>query len=174
MVAIKCETCDDITIHLIIWKGDAQYWQCQECKCSDIPVLTCGNGKTGIVKNKKNMEPLTVDDIEPYHGYQSGTDTPCIHCGGRYVSVDIVQIPADKSNDGTGFVNIITCECGRVVNGAECRDVLNAVDKDGIHGRVSLGLGVLAKTMEDDYNDNVENRINSESAENDLRRVANV
>lgn len=110
-----------------------------------------------LVKNKKNNEPLTVDEIEPYHGYQSGTDTPCIHCGRRYVSVDIVQIPADKSNDGTGFVNIITCECGRVVNGAECRDVLNAVDKDGTHGRTVLGLGVLIKMMEDDYNENVAN-----------------
>jgi hypothetical protein len=25
MVEIKCETCDDITTHLIIWKGDVQY-----------------------------------------------------------------------------------------------------------------------------------------------------
>lgn len=113
-------------------------------------------GSDGIIKKKKNNEPLTVDEIEPYHGYQSGTNTPCIHCGKSYVFVDVVQIPKDKSNDGTGFVSIVTCECGRVVNGAECRDVLNAVDKDGTHGRVALGLGVLAKTMENDYNENNE------------------
>lgn len=115
------------------------------------------------IKNKKNSEPLTLDEIEPYHGYQTGTNSPCIHCGGKYVFVDIVQIPHDKSNDGTGFVNIITCECGRVVNGAECRDVLNVVDKDSECGRVSLGLWVLAKTMENDYNENRENDIKIES-----------
>lgn len=65
---------------------------------------------TVVIKKKKNNEPLTLDEIEPYHGYQSGTDTPCIHCGRKYVLVDIVQIPKDKSNDGTGFVNIINCE----------------------------------------------------------------
>lgn len=106
----------------------------------------------GCAKRKKNNEPLKIEEIEPYHGYQTGTNSPCIHCGRRYVFVDIVQIPNDKSNDGTGFVNIITCECGRVVNGAECRDVLNAADKSGKCGRVSLSLGVLAKTMENDYN----------------------
>ena len=106
----------------------------------------------GNIKIKKNNEPLKIDEIEPYHGYQTGTKTPCIHCGKRSVLVDIVQIPKDKSNDGTGFVNIITCECGRVVNGSECRDVLNAVDKNGKHGRTILGLDVLTKTMEDDYN----------------------
>jgi hypothetical protein len=109
------------------------------------------------IKNKKNNEPLTLYEIEPYHGYQSGTNNPCIHCGRKHVLVDIVQIPKDKSNDGTGFVNIVNCECGRVINGAECRDVLNVVDKDGTNGRVVLGLGVLAKTMEDDYNESKEN-----------------
>jgi hypothetical protein len=104
------------------------------------------------VKRNKNSEPLTLDEIEPYHGYQTGTYTQCIHCGRKSVFVDIVQIPDDKSDDGTGFVNIITCECGRVLNGIECRDVLNVVDKNGAYGRVILGLGVLAKTMEDDYN----------------------
>jgi hypothetical protein len=113
-------------------------------------------------KNKKNNEPLTLDEIEPYHGCQGEMYVPCIHCGKRYVFVDVVQIPADKSNDGTGFINIVTCECGRVVNGAECRDVLNVVDKNGTYGRVSLGLGVLAKTMEDDYNENVRNEASLE------------
>lgn len=123
--------------------------------------VTVGSDNVKVrVKGKKNNEPLTLDEIEPYHGYQSGTDTPCIHCGKRYVFVDIVQIPKDKSNDGTGFVSIITCECGHVVNGAECRDILNVIDKDGKYGRVVLGLGVLAKTMEDDYNENRENDIN--------------
>lgn len=106
------------------------------------------------IKRKKNNEPLKLEEIEPYHGYQIGTDVPCIHCGRRYVLVDIVQIPKDKSDDGTGFVSIITCECGRVVNGAECRDVLNAVDKNGKYGRTILGLDVLTKTMENDYNGN--------------------
>jgi len=112
-----------------------------------------------VAVGKKNNEPLTLDEIEPYHGYQSGTEEPCIHCGKRYVFVDIVQIPKDKSIDGTGFVNIITCECGRVANYAECKDVLNVVDKDGKHGRVVLALGVLSKTMEDDYNESKENGI---------------
>jgi hypothetical protein len=106
-------------------------------------------------KKKKNNEPLKIEEIEPYHGYQTGTNTPCIHCGKRYVLVDIVQIPKDKSNDGTGFVNIITCECGRVVNGAECRDVLNAADTSGKDGRTLLSLDVLIKTMEHDYNGDI-------------------
>lgn len=105
---------------------------------------------------KKNSEPLTLDEIEPYHGYQIGTDKPCIHCRKKYVLVDIVQIPKDKSNDGTGFVNIVTCECGRLINYAECKDVLNAVDKDSQNGRVLLALGVLSKTMGNDYNENKE------------------
>jgi hypothetical protein len=120
------------------------------------------------IKNKTNKEPLTLDEIELYHGYQSGTDTSCIHCGRRYVLVDIVQIPKEKSNDGTGFVNIVTCECGRVRNGAECRDVLNAVDKNGDHGRVVLGLGVLAKTMEDDYIASGENVLQTMFYNNDV------
>jgi hypothetical protein len=115
------------------------------------------------VEGKKNNEPLTLDEIEPYHGYQSGTDVPCIHCGKRYVYVDIVQIPKDKSSDGSGFVNIVTCECGRVVNGAECRDVLNVVYKNGDCGRVLLGLDILSKMMEDDYNESKENTIQIES-----------
>lgn len=114
------------------------------------------------VKGKKNDGPLTLGEIEPYYGYQSGTDVPCIHCGKRYVYVDIVQIPKDKSSDGTGFVNITTCECGRVVNGAECRDVLNVIDKNGEYGRVILGLDILIKMMEDDYNEDKENEIQVE------------
>ena len=106
----------------------------------------------GNIKIKKNNEPLKIEEIEPYHGYQTGTNTPCIHCGKRSVLVDIVQIPKDKSNDGTGFVNIITCECGRIINGAECRDVLNAADESGKDGRTLLSLDVLIKTMEHDYN----------------------
>lgn len=106
----------------------------------------------GNNKIKKINEPLNIEEIEPYHGYQTGTDKPCIHCGKKSVIVDIVQIPKDKSNDGTGFVNMITCECGRVVNGAECRDVLNAADASGKDGRTLLSLDVLIKTMEHDYN----------------------
>lgn len=126
-------------------------------------VVVGSDGIKAGVKRKKNNEPLRLDEIEPYHGYQSGTDTPCIHCGKRYVYVDIVQIPKDKSDDGTGFVNIVTCECGRVVNGTKCRDVLNAVDKDSECGRVVLSLGVLSKMMEDDYNESKENVIQIES-----------
>lgn len=40
MVDIKCVKCNDITAHFIIWKGDIQYWECKECGCSEIPVLT--------------------------------------------------------------------------------------------------------------------------------------
>ena len=77
------------------------------------------------IKRKKNNEPLRIEEVEYYHGCQTGTNKPCIHCGGKYVIVDIVQIPNDKSVDNSGFVNIVTCRCGRVVNQAECRDVLN-------------------------------------------------
>jgi hypothetical protein len=125
---------------------------------NDVAVCIENKKNNANKTKKKNNEPLTLDEIEPYHGYQSGTDVPCIHCGGkRYVFVDIVQIPKDKSNDGTGFVSIITCECCRVVNGAECRDVLNVVDKNGEYGRVVLGLDILSKMMEDDYNESKEN-----------------
>ncbi len=105
----------------------------------------------GSVQKKKNNEPLKIEEVEPYHGYQSGTDKPCIHCGKRYVFVDIVQIPKDKSKDGTGFVNIITCDCGRIINKEECRDVLNTADESGKYGRIVLGLAVLTKTMENEY-----------------------
>lgn len=107
------------------------------------------------MENKKNNDDsLKIDEIEPYHGYQTEIGNPCIHCGKNSVLVDIVQIPKDKSKDGTGFVNIITCECGRIVNGAECRDVLNATDVSGKDGRILLGLDVLIKTMENEYYEN--------------------
>lgn len=48
MVEIKCETCDEITTHLMIWKGDVKYWQCQKCDCSDIPVLTYVGGMLSV------------------------------------------------------------------------------------------------------------------------------
>lgn len=114
-------------------------------------------GRCNMVVNKikKNDEPLNITEIEPYHGYQTGTNKPCIHCGKNYVLVDIVQIPKDKSKDGTGFVNIITCECGRIVNGAECRDVLNAADNSHEHGRILLSLDVLIETMKNDYYEDI-------------------
>lgn len=34
----KCEKCDKITNHFIIYKGDKGYWECQECGSSEIPV----------------------------------------------------------------------------------------------------------------------------------------
>lgn len=66
MVEIKCEKCGKITNHLIVWKGDKEYWKCQECGCSDIPKLTHGNAtfvnatngicKTLLSSEKKNPE----------------------------------------------------------------------------------------------------------------------
>lgn len=46
MTAIECKVCNEITTHLIIWKGDVQYWQCQKCNCSNIPVLIYGEIST--------------------------------------------------------------------------------------------------------------------------------
>jgi len=40
MVISKCEHCKDFTRHLIIFKKNIEYWECQECGKSDIPVLT--------------------------------------------------------------------------------------------------------------------------------------
>lgn len=34
----KCQKCNKITGHIIIWNGDIPYWECQECGCSEIPV----------------------------------------------------------------------------------------------------------------------------------------
>ncbi len=43
MVTIKCEKCRDYTHHLIIFKGNEQFWECQNCHTAEVPVLTHGN-----------------------------------------------------------------------------------------------------------------------------------
>lgn len=45
----------------------------------------------------ENNRHITLDDVEPCHGYQTGKNKPYIHCGRKYVLVDIVKIPVDTS-----------------------------------------------------------------------------
>lgn len=37
MMHIECEKCKDITNHLLIWKDNKEFWQCQKCGIAVIP-----------------------------------------------------------------------------------------------------------------------------------------
>ena len=39
-VEMLCSKCKEITGHLRVHKGGVEYWECEKCGCSDIPVLT--------------------------------------------------------------------------------------------------------------------------------------
>lgn len=45
MVFFKCTKCNEVTNHLIIFKGKIQFWECQNCGDSDTPVLETVNVK---------------------------------------------------------------------------------------------------------------------------------
>lgn len=61
--------------------------------------------------------------IEPVHGMQGGTENSCIACGARYCLTDYVEV-IDHAICKKYSFEIVTCECGRILNKTELRKIL--------------------------------------------------